>query len=124
MYLLDTNVIIDYCNSKLPIQARVYIEKLEPAISFITVIELFAGIGISKEEKTILEKFVELSLVYDKIGSDIIDTTIKIRIKSKAKLPDCIIAATAIVHNLVLLTRNVDDFKNIEGLHVINPHIL
>jgi len=37
------------------------------------------------------------------------------------KLPDAIIAATAIFHNFTLLTRNVDDFKNISFLHILNP---
>jgi len=36
-------------------------------------------------------------------------------------LPDAIIAATALVSNLALTTRNVSDFKNIPGLKIINP---
>jgi predicted nucleic acid-binding protein len=36
-------------------------------------------------------------------------------------LPDTIIAATAIVHNLTIATRNVADFKGIEELSVWNP---
>ena len=37
------------------------------------------------------------------------------------KLPDAIIAATALVYDLTLISRNVSDFKNIEGLKVLNP---
>ena len=37
------------------------------------------------------------------------------------KLADAIIAATAIFNNLKLLTRNVDDFKMIDELEVMNP---
>jgi len=37
------------------------------------------------------------------------------------KLADAVIAATAVVHNLKLATRNVGDFKGIEGLRVVNP---
>ena len=48
----------------------------------------------------------------------------KIRKKYKTKLPDAIIAATALVYNLVLISRNIPDFKNINGLKVINPHNL
>ncbi|CAN5393106.1 hypothetical protein BH10BAC3_BH10BAC3_30350 [soil metagenome] len=40
------------------------------------------------------------------------------------KLGDAIIAATALVHNLTLLSPNTADFKNITGLVVIDPHAL
>jgi predicted nucleic acid-binding protein len=39
----------------------------------------------------------------------------------KIKLGDAIIAATAIVYSLTLVTRNVDDFNNIKNLVVKNP---
>ena len=34
------------------------------------------------------------------------------------------LAATALVHNLIVISRNVSDFKNITGLEVIDPHSL
>jgi len=37
------------------------------------------------------------------------------------KLPDAIIAATALVYDLTLVTRNVADFKNIDRLKLVNP---
>jgi predicted nucleic acid-binding protein len=36
-------------------------------------------------------------------------------------LPDAIIAATALVYDLTLISRNVIDFKGIQGLKVIDP---
>jgi len=47
--------------------------------------------------------------------------TIQIRKIKKIKLPDAIIAATAMVYNLTLVTHNMDDFKSIQGLKIINP---
>ena len=38
------------------------------------------------------------------------------------KLPDAIIAATALTHGFTIVTRNTDDFKTIVGLPTINPH--
>lgn len=46
----------------------------------------------------------------------------KLRKNKKNKTPDAIIAATALAHNFTIITNNEKDFKNIEGLKVINPH--
>jgi predicted nucleic acid-binding protein len=40
------------------------------------------------------------------------------------KLPDAIIAATALVYDLTLISRNAADFKNIQGLKAVDPHSL
>ena len=124
MYLLDTNIVIDFCNSKLPDEAKVLFMGIIPAISFITQIELFASSKLSAKEKTSLEAFVKMSIVYNMIDHLIIAKTINIRQIYKTKLPDAIIAATALVTDLILVTRNTSDFKNIEGLQIIDFHNL
>ena len=40
------------------------------------------------------------------------------------KLPDAMIAATALQNGFILVTNNTKDFKNIEGLEVIDPYQL
>ena len=47
----------------------------------------------------------------------------KIRALTTRTLPvaDSLIAAAAITHHMVLLTRNVKDFEDIEGINLINP---
>jgi len=37
------------------------------------------------------------------------------------ELGDAIIAATALVYDLILVTNNTDDFKGISGLALVNP---
>jgi len=39
-------------------------------------------------------------------------------------VPDAIIAATALEKDCSLVTRNVEDFKGIVGLNVIDPHAI
>ncbi len=46
---------------------------------------------------------------------------IDIRKKYNLKLGDSLIAATAMVHDLEIYTRNTDDFKNIKELKTFNP---
>ena len=125
MYLLDTNTIIDFCNARLPANSKQFLLTItEPCISVITFIELFSSTVITPLEKQKLEQFVQFVTVHDKISAEIVNKVIAIRVNYKTKLPDAIIAATALVHNLVLITRNTADFKNIEGLKIIDPHSL
>lgn len=91
-----------------------------PNISVITKIEVL-GFNASEEHAQLLFNFMEDATILD-LTSSIVDVSIDIRKKSKTPLPDAIIAATAIVYDLVLITRNISDFKNIQGLKVINPH--
>ncbi|NJK84443.1 MAG: type II toxin-antitoxin system VapC family toxin [Saprospiraceae bacterium] len=62
-----------------------------------------------------------ISIIFE-LESDIKRKTAEIRKAYKIKLPDAIIAATALAYDLTLLTRNVSDFKNIDGINLINPH--
>lgn len=124
MYLLDTNAVIDFCNYKLPTNANTLLSSIEPAISVITRIELFASSKITQKEKITLEGFIEIATVYNTINTDIIIKTIAIRQQYKVKLPDAIIAATALVYDLTLITHNTSDFKNIQGLDIIDPYSL
>ena len=55
------------------------------------------------------------------LSDEIVTKTIEVRIKHKLKVPDAIITATARVHNMTLITRNVADFGKIPSLSIINP---
>jgi predicted nucleic acid-binding protein len=120
-YLIDSNTIIDFCNGKLPINGRNFLMEISPEISIITNIELFATKNISQEEYELLEKFVAFSIVHE-VDKDLINTTIEIRQTYKIKLPDAIIAATALVYGMTLVSRNSKDFDAIEGLEFLNPY--
>lgn len=64
-YLIDTNAIIDFCNGELPTNGRNFLMKINPEISIVTNIELFATKNISQQEYELLEKFVAFSVVHD-----------------------------------------------------------
>ncbi len=124
MYLLDTNAVIDFCNSKLPINAKNLLTNIEPSISIITRMELFSSNKIADEEKRALEDFVKISTIYSHLTEDIAIKAIGIRQQYNIKLPDAIIAATALTYQLKLISRNTKDFKDIEGLQLIDPYEL
>lgn len=119
-YLIDSNVLIEYIGLLLPANTHLKISVIideDYNISFINKIEVL-GHSSSNEE---IEAFINMANIHN-ISANIIDETIKLRKQFKIKLPDAIIAATAIANNLVLLTRNVDDFKSINNLIVENPY--
>ena len=53
--------------------------------------------------------------------SSVVDRAIQIRKATRIKVPDAIIAATALEAGSILITRNEDDFKAVEHLEIMNP---
>ena len=85
--------------------------------------ELLSWPGASESQTHVLSGFIKSSEVFG-LEEPIMVKTISIRKNHKTKLPDSIIAATAIVNNLTLITRNIKDFEKIDELEVINPFSL
>jgi predicted nucleic acid-binding protein len=123
-YLWDTNTAIYYLQKQFPPSAEKFIDSLlqdyQPSISAITEIELLCWKTASDNDLIVLKNFIEDSVVFE-LEKDIKHKTADLRKTNKIKLPDAIIAATAIIHNLTLLTRNTSDFTSIENLEMINP---
>lgn len=122
-YLVDTNIAIYTLNGALPENAVRFLAPVLNAgctISLISRVELlgFAFADVADEDK--VRQFVEDSVVLP-LSDEVADQAIEIRKAHKIKLGDALIAATALVNGLTLLTRNEADFKNIAGLHVVNP---
>jgi len=124
-YIIDTNAVIDYLGKKLPPSGMDFMNSIidvVPNISAITKIEML-GFNAPDEHSQLITSFMGDATVLD-LTSNFIDGCIDIRKKNKTKLPDAIIAATALLYDLVLISRNSSDFKNIQGLKIVNPHSL
>jgi len=123
-YLWDTNTAIYYLQRQFPPSAEQFMDSIlqeyQPSISAITEIELLCWKTASESDLAVLKDFIEDSVVFE-LEKEIKTKTAELRKTNKIKLPDAIIAATAVVHNLTLLTRNVSDFQNIQDLSVLNP---
>jgi predicted nucleic acid-binding protein len=121
-YLIDTNVLIDAQSFKLPKKGLAFLADVideQFLVSFITYIEFLGYKNISQYNKD----FIEMATVIE-INSSIIDVCIELRKKYRIKLPDAIIAATAIHHNFCIVTNNENDFSMIKNLQCINPYNL
>ena len=123
-YLWDTNIVIYFLQKQFPNSAEQFVdstlEHSSPAISAVTEIELLCWKTDNEKDLEVLHRFVEEVIVFE-IERSIRLKTADIRKTHRIKLPDAIIAATALIHNLSLITRNIKDFKRIDGLKVINP---
>ena len=121
---MDTNAVLELVGGLLPGPATEWLDAVmarnDHRISVITRIELFSK-KVEDAETETLTGFVRFA---DVIGLDepIIQQTVHLRQQRRMKLPDAIIAATALARGLMLLTRNVSDFAGIPGLAVLNPH--
>lgn len=111
-YLLDSNIIIYHLNGE-DISTKFISENRDVcAISRITYIEVLSFKFSVEEEcdvKELLESFI------------IIDTNKEIAVQSientklvKIKVPDNIIASTAQVNNMTLVTGNISDFHSLD----------
>ena len=121
-YLLDSNVIIGYLAGKIPAHGMEAVSAFvnqTPRISVISQIEVLRFNDTPKNEM-VLASFVNTSIIY-LLSPAVVRRTIELCKQSKIRLPDAIIAATALTENFVLVTHNTDDFKNIYGLELLNP---
>ncbi|ELS01216.1 putative nucleic-acid-binding protein [Xenococcus sp. PCC 7305] len=99
--VLDTNVVLYHLGNRL----QKPLEKKQYAISIITEIELLSYPKIQADEITILENFIAQTTVIE-LRNSIKKETIALRKKYQLKVPDAIIAATALRLKSPLLTND------------------
>ncbi len=116
-YLIDTSGYSRYLDDMLSVENSDFMDSVlenAPAMCFVVKIELRSFQGDIVKENTIAD-LVNNCLIME-LSDEIIEKTIELRRKAKIKLPDAIIAATAIVHNLTLLSTNDSDFVKVPKL--------
>jgi len=105
-FVLDTNAVI-FLTTKGNVISSALEKELDDADLFITVIteiELFSKPGLPPDEEERLRTFLSDRIFIIDLTDEIKKETIALRRTAKHKLPDCIVAATAIVLNSTLLT--------------------
>ena len=121
--LLDTNSVIYYLNGVLPESAKDALNvrlAIEANISVISKIELLGYSPPSNASLQPVQDFVDKATVYP-LDDVVVQKTIEIRRVKKIKLPDAVIAATALIYGFEIISRNKTDFSGIEGLTCYDP---
>ena len=124
-YLLDTNILIYYFNGDFSAELKKVITtiiKHDFNVSVISKMEFLGFTQFTVKEKQQAEIFISYANILT-LADKIVEETIQIKQTKKIKLPDAIIAATALHHNMELITNNSKDFKGI-NLIVHEPLML
>lgn len=131
MYLIDTNVVSELRKPKPHGAVLAWFAGLEDSqlhLSAVTLGEIQAGIELTRQQDgsqaAQLEAWLnQVAAAYNVIAMDAVALRTWARLmhgKSDAVYEDAMIAATAKVHGLTVVTRNVADFKHF-GVPLLNP---
>ena len=131
MYLLDTNVVSELRRARPHGAVLAWLRQVRDEdlhISAVTIGEIQSGIEITRDQDQAkaaeIESWLEqVAETYNILSMDARTFRSWARLmhrKSDHVIEDAMIAATATVHNLIVVTRNVRDFKNL-GVQTLNP---
>lgn len=136
MYVLDTNVVSELRKVRLGkanpnvVAWSESVDATDLFVSAITIMELELGVlSIERRDAsqgTLLRSWLELHVLPEFSGRTLpIDTAVaqrcaRLHVPDKRDERDALIAATALVHGMTVVTRNEADFKP-TGVTIINP---
>jgi toxin FitB len=107
--LVDTDLFVDHLRGA----AELKVGKHRVHYSVITRAELFAGTSGTDAVTRLLAPFRELG-----VDRSVAERAGRIRRETGTRMPDALIAATAVEHGLMVATRNGRDFERIRGLRL------
>jgi predicted nucleic acid-binding protein len=122
-YLLDTNILIYYFNDDPAVQPVFDEIQAGEKLAFycpISWIELLCYPALTDTQANEIREFLR-AINCISLTEAVLDCAAEIRRNYRVGLPDAAIAACALVENCVLVTRNINDFRRIDGLNLLNP---
>lgn len=136
MFVLDTNVVSELRKVRLgkaDSHVAAWAESVDASdlfISAITIMELELGVlAVERKDATqgaVLRSWLEQQVLPEFVGRTLpVDTAVaqrcaRLHVPDKRGERDALIAATALVHGMTVVTRNIADFKP-TGVSLLNP---
>ena len=122
MRVFDSNILIYHLNDQLPPAVRAQVDDwIQDGVS-ISVITRIEILGYRHTADSMLQAMRLLATLNEvPLHEAVVQQTITLRQQHRIRLPDAVIAATALHLGFPLVTRNEQDFQGIDGLTVVNP---
>ena len=117
--LIDSNIII-YAAKPEGAKLRLFLDTFHRYALVITYIESYGYRHLVEEEHEQLDGIFRNTRILP-LTRAIADQAIALRQQRRMGLGDAIIAATAMSHDLTLVTRNTEDFRWINELELLDP---
>ncbi len=137
MYVLDTDVVSELrraASGKADEQVVNWASGIEPALAYIsavTAMELEIGVQLverrDRSSGMVLRQWLnnDVHAAFEgrilPVHVEVARTAATLHIPDPAPVSDALIAATALVHSMSVVTRDAGDFSRFSGLNVINP---
>lgn len=120
--VIDTNILIYHLHDALTEKAEKTLQLAFEAGSSISVITRIELLGWQKHTEKSLKRTEALLGLLDEepLTSDIVDICVGLRKHQAIKIPDAIIAATALQLKKPLMTKNMADFRRIDQLFILD----
>ena len=122
MVLCDTNIFIHAFNGRQTTIDRLNEIGLDQIVlSVITVMELYQGMNNKTELAQLKRKIkyydvVDIDIATSKLATNLMEN---FRLSHGLQIPDAIIGATVVIHQIPFFTYNVKDFNFIPGIKLI-----
>jgi predicted nucleic acid-binding protein len=120
-YALDTNAILYYLKddpNAVSLLREIFSHDAALYVSAITELQLFAYPSLSSQEEALIEDLLTTISIIP-LDSHVARLASFIRRQYRLKVPDSVIAATAIYTGSTLVTRNTKDFKRVTALSLL-----
>ncbi|RMG25682.1 MAG: type II toxin-antitoxin system VapC family toxin [Bacteroidetes bacterium] len=119
MKLLDSNILIYSARNEYAF-LRPLVSDPENAVSAFTLLEVLGYHALSEVDRTYFETAFQILKILP-VDQSVISQAIALRQSRKISSADAIIAATALLENCELLSRNEQDLNWISELKLVNP---
>lgn len=116
--LLDSNAII-YSIKPEFVQLRQLIAEHNPAVSAVSYVEVLGYHKLTVSDKKDFIDFFDATQIIP-VSMSVLKQAVALRQQRKMSLGDSLIAATALLNDLTLITANTADFRWIENIKLID----